>query len=47
MSVYCAGGNVGLKDFVTGQLIEIIEWVDDSRDTGPLGPMRRMGYKTR
>src|SRR6059058_3804885 len=33
MSVYCAGGNVGLKDFVTGELIEIIEWVDDSRDT--------------
>jgi excisionase family DNA binding protein len=24
---------VGLKHFVTGELIEIIEWVDDSRDT--------------
>src|SRR3989442_6093666 len=33
MSLYCAGGNVGLKDFVTGELIEIIEWTDDSRDT--------------
>ena len=24
---------MGLMDFIKGQLIEIIEWADDSRDT--------------
>jgi len=27
------GGSVGLRQFLGGELIEIIEWVDDSRDT--------------
>src|ERR671915_78264 len=28
-----AGGRMGLMDFIKGELIEIIEWTDDSRDT--------------
>src|SRR5262245_23363399 len=33
LSLASGGASMGLMDFIKGELIEIIEWTDDSRDT--------------